>query len=116
MLRFERIRLEEPDLLRGELEERLAGLHMIAVGLGYPRVSGIIIQVLLLAFFGVFNWAAFFTTHTQCTESLSFLGIELIRHIPSEESCSNGLKVIVGTIDLLIFLGKTAILCIGCAS
>jgi hypothetical protein len=82
-----------------------AGLHMIAVGLGYPRVSGIIVQVLLVAFFGVFNWAAFFTTHIQCIDSLSFLGIELLRHIPSEESCSNGLKVIVGTIDLLIFLG-----------
>lgn len=85
-----------------------AGLHMIAVGLGYPRASAIMIQAILVAFFGVFNWAAFFTTHYQCTETVSFLGIELFKHIPSEESCRNGMKVIVGTIDLIIVLGLAA--------
>jgi predicted branched-subunit amino acid permease len=85
-----------------------AGLHMIAIGLGYPRVSGIIIQVILLAFFGVFNWAAFFTTHYQCVETVSFLGFQIFSHVPSEESCRNGMRVIVGTIDVIIVLGLVA--------
>jgi hypothetical protein len=85
-----------------------AGLHMIAVGLGYPRASAIMIQAILVAFFGVFNWAAFFTTHYQCRETVSFLGIELLTRIPSEEECRNGMKVIIGTIDLVIVLGLVA--------
>jgi len=85
-----------------------AGMHMIAVGLGYPRASVIMIQTILVAFFGVFNWAAFFTTHYQCAETGSFLGIQLVKHMPSEESCRNGTKVIVGTIDLIIGLGLVA--------
>jgi hypothetical protein len=84
------------------------GLHLLAVGLGYPRVSGILLQVILLALLGVFNWAAFFTTHFQCTQTVSFLGIEVVNRIPSEESCRNGMKVMVGTIDLVIVLGLVA--------
>ena|SRR5450631_1543940 len=84
------------------------GLFLMARALGFPSLSMMMLRVILLGFFGIFNWAAFFTTHYRCTETVSLLGIELLSYIPSEESCRNGTKVIVGTMDLLIFLGFVA--------
>ena len=63
------------------------------------------IQTILLAFFEVVNWAAFSTTHFQCRQTVSFLGIPRFTEVPSEESCRNAMKVIIGTIDLLLVLG-----------
>ena len=84
------------------------GLHLIAVAQGYPRASGVMLQAILVVFLVVFNWAAFFTSHYQCLETVSFLGIGLVQWVPSEESCRNGMRVIVGTIDLIIVLGLVA--------
>jgi hypothetical protein len=84
------------------------GLHLLATGLGFPRLSIVMIQAILMAFFGIFNWAAFFTANIQCTESVSFLGIEFVRKIPSEEACQNGMRLVIGSIDLIIFLGLLA--------
>jgi hypothetical protein len=84
------------------------GLFLMARALDCPRLSMMMLRILLLGFFGIFNWAAFFTTHMQCTDSVSFLGIELVRTIPSEEACRNGMRLIVGSIDLIIFLGLVA--------
>ncbi len=84
------------------------GLHLLATGLGFPRLSIVMIQAVLIAFFGIFNWVAFFTAHIQCTESVSFLAIEFVRNIPSEEACRNGMRLIVGSIDLIVFLGLLA--------
>ena len=85
------------------------GAHLIAVGLGCARVSGMMLRAILVVFLVIFNWAAFFTTHYECTQSVSFLGVELVQRIPSEESCRNGMKVIIGTIDLVIVLGLIAL-------
>jgi hypothetical protein len=84
------------------------GLHLMATGFGFPRLSIVMIQAVLVAFFGIFNWIAFFAPPAQCTGSVSFLGIELVRTIPSEEACRNGMKLIVGSIDLIVFLGLIA--------
>jgi hypothetical protein len=84
------------------------GLHLLATGLGFPRLSIVMVRAILIAFFGIFNWTAFFTTTMQCTDSVSFLGIELVRTIPGEEACRNGMRLIVGSIDLIVFLGLVA--------
>jgi hypothetical protein len=80
------------------------GLHMIGAGLGYPRFAIAMIQIILVCFWVVFNWAAFFTHHIQCVDVVSFLGVEILRRYPSEEDCRIGVQIIVGTLDALFLL------------
>jgi hypothetical protein len=83
------------------------GLHLMATGFGCPRLSIIMIQAVLVAFFGIFNWIAFFTPPANAPAACPS-GIELVRTIPSEEACRNGIKLIVGGIDVIVLLGLIA--------
>jgi hypothetical protein len=110
--------VRHPEGLNAEWPLRLAliapavfafgGVHLISDGLGFPRLAIAMIKVLLLCFAVIANWAAFFTTHIQCTEQASFLGITVFQRTPSEESCRTSMQLIVGTADLLVVLGFAA--------
>jgi len=83
----------------------IAGMQMTATGLGFPRLGSLLITALLVCGLAIFNFAAFFTTPDQCSETLSFLGFPLLTRHPGEADCKIGAELIVGTIDLLIVLG-----------
>jgi hypothetical protein len=86
----------------------LGGLHMVAEGLGYPRLSIAMLKVIVVCLWAIVNWAAFFTIHIQCFETVSFLGVAILNRYPSEMECQNGLRVIVACIDALIALPSIA--------
>lgn len=80
----------------------LGGLHMIAVGLGQPRLSSAMFGALLVCLWAIVNWAAFFTTNVQCLATLSFLGLPIIEWQPGETECRNSLRAIVAALDILV--------------
>jgi hypothetical protein len=82
----------------------LGGLHMVSEGLGFPRFSIAMLRLIAVCFWAIVNWAAFFTTHIQCIETVSFLGFEIFDRYPSEMECRNGLRVIIVCVDALIVL------------
>lgn len=86
----------------------LGGLHMIAAGLGYPRVSGVMLAAIAVAFFAIMNWAAFFTTGFRCVETVSFLGVGILQRYPNEIDCRSRLQGIVGFVDALVVLPSLA--------
>jgi len=86
----------------------LGGLHMIAAGLGQPRLSNAMLRAIIFCFVAIIHWAAFFTTHIQCVATLSFLGSKIVEWFPSEMECRDSLRVIVGVVDALIVIAVGA--------
>lgn len=80
----------------------LGGLHMIAAGLNCPRFSGIFLRALPLCFLAIANWAAFFTTHIHCVETISFLGFALFSWHPNEMECRNSLRLLMSCVDAAV--------------
>lgn len=82
----------------------LGGLHVIAAGLGQPRLSNAMLGAIVFCLWAIVNWAAFFTTHIQCRATISFLGAEIVERYPSELECRNSLRAIVAAIDALVVI------------
>lgn len=82
----------------------LSGMHMVAAGLGYPDVANVMLRAIAVCLLAIVNWAAFFTTHIQCSEMVSFLGVPILAWHPSEAECRAGLRIIISCIDTLILL------------
>jgi hypothetical protein len=82
----------------------LGGTHMVAAGLGRPGVAQATVRAIVVCLLAIANWAAFFTTHIQCKETVSFLGGPILTRYPSEAGCRLGLRIIVSCIDVLILL------------
>jgi hypothetical protein len=82
----------------------LGGLHMIAVGLDYPRISIIILRALPVCFLAIANWAAFFTNHFHCVETISFFGFAIFSWHPNEMECRNSLRVLMACVDTTVIL------------
>ena len=82
----------------------LAGLQIIATGLGCARFSGVLLAAIALCFLAIANFAAFFTTGFGCVETLSFFGVPILRRQPSEADCRNQLRVIMACVDALVLL------------
>lgn len=80
----------------------LAGLHSIAAGLNHPVLSIALLRVLPLCFLAIANWAAFFTTHFHCVETISFLGFAIFSWHPNEVECRNSLRVIMACVDAAV--------------
>jgi hypothetical protein len=80
------------------------GLHLTFRGLGYPRLSIAMLRVILLCLGAIVHWAAFFSSRVQCSETLSFLGTEVLSRYPSETECRNHLRVIIACLDALVLL------------
>lgn len=83
----------------------LGGLHLIAAGLGQPSLAVVMIRAILICFFAIIHWAAFFTTSVQCLVTVSFLGSAVFGWHPGEAECRNSLRVIVAAIDALVIAG-----------
>lgn len=86
----------------------LAGLHMIASGLNLHRLSMAALKLIPLGLLMIANWAAFFTTGYQCSQTLPFLGVEILQRYPSEAACQFQLRTIMGGIDTMIVLAFIA--------
>jgi hypothetical protein len=82
----------------------LSGMHMIAAGLGYPGVANMMLLAVAVCLVAIVNWAAFFTTRIQCSETVSFLGVPVLSRYPSEAECRVGLRIIISCMDALILL------------
>lgn len=80
----------------------LGGLHVVAQGLGHPRISILMLRAILVSFGVLIHWAAFFTSNFQCTVTISFLGSSVLGWQPSEMECRYSLRVLIAVIDLLI--------------
>lgn len=83
----------------------LAGLHVIAAGLGRSRLSGALLLAIVFCLWAIVHWAAFFTPHIQCVATVSFLGAGIAQWFPSEEQCRTSLRVLLASIDALVLLG-----------
>lgn len=81
----------------------LGGLHMIAAGLGRPRLSSNLLLAIVFVLLAIVHWAAFFTAY-QCVATLSFLGVKVAEWYPSEEECRDSLRTIVVIIDALVVI------------
>ncbi|MES1245430.1 MAG: hypothetical protein ABUT39_27750 [Acidobacteriota bacterium] len=79
----------------------LGGLHLIAAGLGQPRLANAMVVGILVALWAIVHWAAFFTTF-PCRATVSFLGATLVEWYPSEVDCRNSLRVLVVLLDALV--------------
>jgi len=86
----------------------LAGMFLVVTAAGFARLGIALLRILLLCMLVIFNFAVFFTSPDQCTETVSFLGISLLTRNPTPASCRIGAELIVGTIDLVIVLGFIA--------
>ena len=82
----------------------LAGVHMLAGGLGYPRFSGAMLTAIAIGMWAIANWAAFFTSGYRCVSTVSFLGVALFGKALSDEVCRLTLQALVGIIDALIVI------------
>jgi hypothetical protein len=82
----------------------LGGLHVIAAGLHQPRLSDLMLRAIVVCFWAILNWAAFFTTHIQCLVTVSFLGAAIVGWHPSEMECRNSLRILVAGIDALVVI------------
>ena len=78
------------------------GLHVIATGLGQPRLSSAMLGAIAFCLWAIVNWAAFFTPHIQCLATISFLGGKIFNWYPSEMECRISLRAIVIALDALV--------------
>lgn len=83
----------------------LGGLHLIASGLGKPRLSSATLGAVVLCLWAIVNFAAFFTNRLQCLVTLSFLGAKVVEWHPSELECRNSLRALLAAINVLIVIG-----------
>jgi hypothetical protein len=82
----------------------LGGLHMVATGLGYSRFSGVLFGAIALCFLAILNWAAFFTSHFHCVETVSFFGVAILRRQPTEIECREQFRAIAAFVDTVVLL------------
>jgi len=87
----------------------LGGLLLIANGLGYPKFSGIMVTAVTLCLLAIVNWAAFFTSHIQCREAISFLGAAILERYPSEVECRDSLRIVVACVDTALLIPLVAL-------
>ncbi len=82
----------------------LAGLHLIAPGLGSYRFLRVTTSLLVLCLLVVANWAALFSTDMKCSGTLSFLGVGILTSTLSNDECRDSLRVIMAGVDALVIL------------
>ena len=82
----------------------LAGLHVIAAGLGQHRLSRAMLLAITFCLWAIVHWAAFFTPHIQCVATVSFLGAGIAEWYPSEAECRNSLRALLAAIDALVVI------------
>ena len=78
------------------------GLHMVASGLGFPRVSAAMLKAIMICFWVIANWAAFFSARVPCRQTASFFGVPILTRYPSEAECRNSLRALIGSLDAIV--------------
>jgi hypothetical protein len=77
---------------------------MVSSGLGSVRVAAAAIRGVVVCMVAIANWAAFFSAHVHCVESISLFGVPLLSRLPAESDCRARLRGIVLGIDAVIAL------------
>ena len=80
------------------------GLLIVAHALGYPSFSALATKALALCLLVIVNWAAFFASHIQCRETISFLGVAILERYPSEAECRESLRLVIACMDSLVLV------------
>ncbi len=80
----------------------LGGLHLIASGSGFPRVSAAMLKAILIGFWAIANWAAFFSARVPCRQTASFFGVPILARYPSEIECRNSLRILIASLDAIV--------------
>jgi hypothetical protein len=79
-----------------------AGMHLLAMGLGFPRLSAHMLAVVAVGILAVANFAAFFTTHFQSWVTVSFLGVALVSRPLDETTGRHSLRAIMVAVDTFV--------------
>jgi hypothetical protein len=82
----------------------LGGLHMIAQGMGWSRVSVALLKAIAVCLLAIANWAAFFTARVPCVQTASFFGVPILQRYPSEAECRSSFQAIVVFVDAVVVL------------
>ncbi len=80
------------------------GLLACAHALGRPRGVAIALGALAACLWLVANWGAFFSSHLQCRETFSFLGLVSFALSPSEAECADRLRLVMIYVDAIVLL------------
>ncbi len=82
----------------------LCGLHLVAQGLGWSRLSGAMLKAIMICFLAIANWVAFFLARVPCVQTASLFGVPILRRYPSEAECRGSLREIVACVDAAVVL------------
>jgi hypothetical protein len=82
----------------------LGGLHILADGLRQTRLAIAMLRAILVCFWAIVHWGAFFTAHFQCSVTISFLGAGILGWNPSEMECRNSLRLMIAGLDAIVII------------
>ena len=80
------------------------GMLVCAHALGRPAFVAVTFTALALCLLVIVNWGAFFSSHIQCRETLSFLGLAILERYPSEVECQTNLRIIMACLDAVVIV------------
>jgi len=80
------------------------GMLVCAHASGRPGFVAITFSALAFCLLLIVNWGAFFSSHIQCRETLSFLGLPILEWYPSEVECRSSLRVIMACLDAVVLV------------
>jgi hypothetical protein len=88
----------------------LGGVLICAHTLGRFSMVAIAFGALAFCLLAIVTWGAFSSSHIQCRETLSFLGLRILERYPNELECRAGLRVIMACLDagVLVVLAVSA--------
>lgn len=82
----------------------LGGILACAHAFGAFRLVGLAFAGLGLCLLVLVNWGAFFSDTIRCRESVSFLGVELLRRYPDEAACQATLRLLMMFVDTIVLV------------
>lgn len=82
----------------------LGGSVVCAHALDGTTFVATMFKALALCLLVLVNWAAFFTSHIQCRETVSFLGVALLERYPTEVECQTSLRIIMACVDAVVLV------------
>jgi hypothetical protein len=82
----------------------LGGALACAHAVGRPAAVAITFKAFALCLLLIVNWAAFFTSHIHCRETLSLLGVAILERYPSEIECRASLRIVTACLDTAVLV------------
>jgi hypothetical protein len=83
----------------------LGGVMIMADALGYRRVMGRILAVVLWLMIGLVNFGVFTSPEVQCIQNLSLFGVPIVGSTPDPEQCRFMAIVTILPVDAVLLCG-----------